>query len=93
MALAFLTGAILFAQELRRKGENPETAWSLVGWAMRGGLAGAKLCYLILNWSDTLADPRAAILSRAGLVWYCGFFGGVALLLWRLRRVRHPVPL
>ncbi len=93
MALAFLTGGAVFACELRRKGENPETAWNLVGWAMLGGLAGAKLYYLVLNWSDTLADPLTAVLARAGLVWYGGFFGGITLYLWRLRRACHPVPL
>lgn len=91
MALAFLTGGVFFARELRRKGENPETAWYLVGWAMLGGIAGAKLYYLILYWQETVADPTGAILSRAGLVWYGGFVGASALILWRLRRDRRPV--
>lgn len=91
MSLAFLTGGVLLARELRRKGENAETAWSLVGWAMLGGIAGAKLYYLVLDWPETVAAPKAAILSRAGLVWYGGFFGAVALILWRLRGDRRPV--
>lgn len=91
MALAFLSGGLVLAHELCRKGQNPDTAWTLVGWAVLGGLAGAKLYYLVLNWPETVADPNAAIFSRAGLVWYGGFFGAVALILWRLRRSRLPV--
>jgi phosphatidylglycerol:prolipoprotein diacylglycerol transferase len=91
MALAFLTGGLVLASELRRKGENPERASSLVGWAILGGIAGAKIYYLALNWPGTMADPKAAVLSRAGLVWYGGFVGAIALVLWRLRRNRLPV--
>ena len=90
LALAFLTGAGVLARELGRKGENPETAWTLAGWAVIGGIVGAKVYYLALNWSETIADPKGAILSRGGLVWYGGFFAAAALVLWRLRRDRRP---
>jgi prolipoprotein diacylglyceryltransferase len=36
LALAFLTGGVVLARELDRKGENPETAWTLAGWAVLG---------------------------------------------------------
>lgn len=91
MALAFLAGGVVLTRELRRKGENSEAAWSLVGWAVLGGILGAKLYYLLLNWPETVADPKAALLSRAGLVWYGGFFAAVALVLWRLHRERRPM--
>jgi phosphatidylglycerol:prolipoprotein diacylglycerol transferase len=79
MALAFLAGGVAVTRELRRKGEKPEKARSLVGWAILGGVAGAKLYYVVLNWSETVANPKAAILSCAGLVRYGGFVGAVAL--------------
>ena len=40
MALAFFTDGVVIARELRRKNENPDTAWNLVGWAVLGGVHG-----------------------------------------------------
>ncbi len=89
--MAFLVGAGVLSRELQRKGESPDTAWRLMGWAMLGGVAGAKVYYLLLTWPETAAHPTQAILSRSGLVWYGGFIGAAALVLWRLRRERRPV--
>jgi phosphatidylglycerol:prolipoprotein diacylglycerol transferase len=91
MALSFLGGGWLAAKELQRKGENPELAWELVWYAAIGGVVGARLYYLILTWSQTVADPWGAITSRGGLVWYGGLIGGAALVYWRLRKANLPV--
>jgi phosphatidylglycerol:prolipoprotein diacylglycerol transferase len=91
MALSFLGGGWLAARELQRKGENPELAWELVWYAAIGGVVGARLYYLILTWSQTVADPWGAITSRGGLVWYGGLIGGAALVYWRLRKANLPV--
>jgi phosphatidylglycerol:prolipoprotein diacylglycerol transferase len=92
MALAFLTGGTVLSRELRRKGENPELAWDIVLYAAIGGILGAKLYYLLLYWEQTAADPVRAILSRSGLVWYGGFLLAAALVAWRIRRERLPIP-
>ncbi|HET6765137.1 MAG TPA: prolipoprotein diacylglyceryl transferase [Longimicrobiaceae bacterium] len=91
MALAFLSAGWLLSVELRRKGEDPETAWDVVWYAAIGGILGAKIYYLFLYWPETRADPWRAITSRAGLVWYGGFILA-ALLIWvRLRARKLPV--
>lgn len=92
LALAFLTAGWILAAELRRKGENPELAWDLVWYAALGGVIGAKLYYMILNWEQTLAHPWQALLSRGGLVWYGGFLMAAGLILWKLHREKLPVP-
>lgn len=91
MALAFLTGAWLTAHELRRKGEDGEVAWDLAGYAAVFGILGAKLYYLILHFPQTAADPRGAILSRSGLVWYGGFILAALAVAWRVSRLKLPV--
>ncbi|HEX8695158.1 MAG TPA: prolipoprotein diacylglyceryl transferase [Longimicrobium sp.] len=91
MALAFITGAWISAAELKRKGENPEHAWDLAGWAAIFGILGSKLYYLVLHWPETLANPRAAILSRSGLVWYGGFILAALVVAWRVHRLKLPV--
>ena len=92
MALSFLVGGWILANELRRKGENPELAWEVVWYAAIGGVVGARLYYLILTWPQTVADPWAAITSRGGLVWYGGFIGAAALIYWRLRKAKVAIP-
>lgn len=92
MALAFLTGGTILSRELARKGEDPELAWDVVMYGAIGGILGAKLYYMILFWQETLANPVSALLSRSGLVWYGGFLGAAALIFWRLRRGKVPVP-
>ena len=91
MALAFLAAGWILSKELKRKGEDPEIAWDVVWYGAVGGILGAKIYYLILNWSETAANPGAAILSRAGLVWYGGFILGALLIWWRLASRRLPV--
>jgi phosphatidylglycerol:prolipoprotein diacylglycerol transferase len=91
MALAFLAGGWILSKELKRRGEDPEIAWDVVWYGAVGGILGAKIYYLVLNWSETAANPGAAILSRAGLVWYGGFILGALLIWWRLAARGLPV--
>src|SRR5918998_963381 len=91
MALAFITGAWISAKELKRKGEDPEHAWDLAGYAAIFGILGAKLYYLVLHWPETAADPWGAILSRSGLVWYGGFILAALAIAFRLWRLKLPV--
>ncbi len=92
MALSFLTAGWVLTAELKRKGEDPELAWDMVLWAAIGGILGAKLYYMALHWPETLADPRRAIFSRSGLVWYGGFMAAAGLILWQLSRRRVSIP-
>jgi phosphatidylglycerol:prolipoprotein diacylglycerol transferase len=82
MMIGFLIGGWLIGLELKRRGLNQEYAADIVIAALIGGVLGAKLWYVALT-----RDP-GALLSRGGLVWYGGFIGGAAAVLfngWRLR--------
>ena len=92
MALSFLTAGWVLSMEMRRKGESPELAWDMVMWAAIGGILGAKLYYMILNWPETVAAPGRAIASRSGLVWYGGFLAAAGLIWWQLARRKVSVP-
>ncbi|HEU4560670.1 MAG TPA: prolipoprotein diacylglyceryl transferase [Longimicrobium sp.] len=91
IALSFVVAGWIMAKELRRKGQDPEHAWDLAGWAAIFGILGAKLYYLILNWQLTAANPREMIFSRSGLVWYGGFILAALAILWRLSRLKLPI--
>lgn len=81
LMVAFLMGGWLIARQLREAGLKDDYAADMVAAAVIGGIIGAKLWYVALT-----GDP-GALLSRGGLVWYGGFFGGaLAVILngWRL---------
>lgn len=91
MLLSFLTAGFLLRAEFERTGFDPERAWDFVFAAVIGGIGGAKIYYILLNWPRLLEDPAGLILSRAGLVWYGGFLGALGLILWQVRRLRLPL--
>jgi prolipoprotein diacylglyceryltransferase len=75
MMVAFLMAGWAMQLELRRRQLDEEFAADIVMAAVIGGLVGAKVWYVLIT------GQWGALLSRGGLVWYGGFFGGVAAVL------------
>jgi phosphatidylglycerol:prolipoprotein diacylglycerol transferase len=92
MLLAFLSAGMILKVELERKELEGELAWDLLFMAALGGILGAKLYFILLNFPRLLQDPMAALLSRGGLVWYGGLLGGLLLVVWSVRSRRLPLP-
>lgn len=92
MALAFLTAYQVGRVEFRRMGKDPELAGDVLLGALIGGIVGAKLYYVFLNWDLTVQDPLGMLFSRAGLVWYGGFLGGAAGVILMIRRRGEEIP-
>jgi phosphatidylglycerol:prolipoprotein diacylglycerol transferase len=92
MALSFLTGFWIVRLELRRKGLDEELAGDVLMGAIIGGIVGAKIYYVLLNWPQTVQDPLGMLFSRAGLVWYGGFIGGAVGVIVAIRRRGARVP-
>ncbi len=90
MFLAFLVGGSLLQRELRRMELPEQRAWDLLFVAVVGGILGAKLYYILLNWRLAVADP-SFLLSRGGLVWYGGFLLATALVVIQVRRYGLPL--
>jgi phosphatidylglycerol:prolipoprotein diacylglycerol transferase len=86
MFLAFMAAGLVHHSETKRLGGNPEVTWDLLFMAALGGILGAKLYYVLLNFPRLVEDPLGLIFSRGGLVWYGGFLGGLALVVWRIRK-------
>ena len=91
MFLAFLMGGFAMRPGLARQGLDPDRAWDVVFMAVIGGIVGAKLYYVLLNWRQTAVDPLGMIFSRGGMVWYGGFIGATALVVWDIRRSKLPL--
>lgn len=84
MMAAFLMAGWAIQVDLRRRGLNEEYATDIIFAAVIGGIVGAKLWYVALtgDWD--------ALIRRGGFVWYGGFVGGVAAVLWNGRRKGVP---
>lgn len=91
--MAFLSAGFILRAEMGRKEYDPDISWDILFMAVLGGVLGAKIYFLLLYFPDLLRDPVAAIFSRGGLVWYGGFLGGLALVVWHVVRRRLPLPL
>jgi phosphatidylglycerol:prolipoprotein diacylglycerol transferase len=82
-AIAFLFAGGLVARRLTEIGEPADWAYELVFCALVGGLVGARVDFLIQNWSDVSDDVLGSIFSGSGLVWLGGVVGGaLGVCLW-----------
>ncbi len=90
MVIAFLTTLWLLRHELLNNKFNGDWAFTIVTSAAIGGIIGARLYFIIENFSDFLLDPTGMIFSRSGLTWYGGFIGGFLVVVWTIRRLPAP---
>jgi len=84
MFLAFIFAGMVLTRQFRRYGLSDDLASSIVFGAALGGILGAKIYFAILY------HDIHALFSRAGLVWYGGFIGGVAVCSYIIRKNRVP---
>jgi len=92
MFLAFVAAGLVHRSELKRQGLDPEITWDLLFMAVVGGMLGAKIYYMLLNFPLLVEDPVRLIFSREGLVWYGGFLGGASFVVWQIGRQKLHLP-
>ena len=92
MFLAFVTAGVVLRKEMERNGYDGEQAWDLVFMAVIGGIVGAKLYYVFLNYERLQIEGIGFLFSRGGMVWYGGLLGATVLVLWKARQLKLPLP-
>lgn len=80
--MAFVIAQIIAQRELARRGHDPEPIGDLIFAAVIGGLLGGKVYYAILM------RDFAALLSRAGFVFWGGLIGGMVVCYVVIHRKR-----
>lgn len=87
MVCAFFAAWRLLWLNLRRAGEPVELAEDMVMYAAIGGIAGARIDYLLSFPEEFMRDPLGAAFGGAGFVFYGGLIGGF-LAVWIFLRIK-----
>lgn len=90
LGIGFLLGSYILSLELKRRGQDAGMAGTITIIAMVFGISGAKILYLIENWSAFTSDPFGMAFSPGGLTWYGGFVLGLAAVSLYVRARKVP---
>src|SRR5262249_44812402 len=96
--LGVVSGVVLATYRAKQVGLNPELIWSLAFWLFIGGIAGARLFYVVEYLdtrfrSDNLSTTIVRVLDfpEGGLVIYGALLGGAIATIMFVRK--HKMPL
>ncbi|MHC4711660.1 MAG: prolipoprotein diacylglyceryl transferase [Planctomycetota bacterium] len=81
MALGTIFAVLAAYRLCKREGIKGETAVDVAFWAVLGGIAGAKLWYIIQYWGEYQDKWELFRNFRSGLVWYGGVVGGTLAII------------
>ncbi|MGH9492924.1 MAG: prolipoprotein diacylglyceryl transferase [Terriglobales bacterium] len=93
-ALGLIVGLSINVRLAKRQGIDPDVAWNLGIYAILSGILGAKILFVLQEWSYYSTHP-GAIFSfatlQAGGIWYGGLLGALAVSIWYVQHHRLPV--
>jgi phosphatidylglycerol---prolipoprotein diacylglyceryl transferase len=87
LAVAFLAGLWVAARQAKRDGLDSARITDMAIYVLIGGLLGAKLLLLIVEWPYYMKNPRDIwSLVQSGGVFYGGLLGALPVAFWYARR-------
>jgi phosphatidylglycerol:prolipoprotein diacylglycerol transferase len=87
LGLGFVVAGLLAGRYLKELGKPVDWAYEMVFASLVGGIVGARLWWVVENWSDAKDDVLGSLFSGSGLVFFGGVAGGaIGVLLWAWRR-------
>jgi phosphatidylglycerol---prolipoprotein diacylglyceryl transferase len=83
LGLGFVVAGIAAGRYLKELGKPVDWAYEMVFASLVGGIVGARLWWVVENWSEASDDILGNLFSGSGLVFFGGALGGaIAVLLW-----------
>jgi len=77
LAIAVAVGTLMLVGDARRNNIKSDIIFDLVFWAVIGGIIGARLFYIVLNYAYFAAHPDEIIMiQNGGLAWQGGLILG-----------------
>ena len=87
--LGFIVGLNLAQRYARQIGEDDELIGDMGFWLLAWGLVGARVLFIMVNWSTYSSDPiKIFKIWEGGLVFYGGFIGAFGYFLWAVNRYK-----
>ena len=91
LSLGVLLGGWIARREFRRRGLDPELAYSIAVWAVPFGLAGARLYHVATDWDQFKNDfSQIPAIWNGGLSIFGAVLGGMLGTWIGCRRVKLP---
>jgi phosphatidylglycerol:prolipoprotein diacylglycerol transferase len=91
LALAFLAGLWIANRQAKKAGLDSARITDMAVYVLIGGLLGAKLLLLVVEWSYYSRNPRELFsLVQSGGVFYGGLLGALPVAWWYARK--HALP-
>ncbi|MGH9670615.1 MAG: prolipoprotein diacylglyceryl transferase, partial [Terriglobales bacterium] len=73
---------------------DPDRSWNLGILAILSGIVGAKILFILQDWSYYAANPRkifSLATLQTGGIFYGGLVAAIGVSLWYMRRHRFPL--
>lgn len=86
VVMGLLAAAFFASWRGKRQGISPDVFYDLLVIAIVSGFLGARVLFIITNFSDFLRDPASYIFSRTGFVFLGGLIAATAGCAWYIRR-------
>ena len=91
MAVSMALGIYFFVRRGLRSGTDEDTLYNFALLAILGGVIGARLVYVITNWSYFVHHPGLILaVYQGGLAIHGALIGGVSFSLWYAYRRALP---
>ncbi len=92
LAIAVFVCAFLLKKDAQKIGLDADIIFDLVFWVVVGGIIGARLFFILLNFSYFLQNPfEVWQLYKGGLAWQGGLIMGTAVVIFFIKRKKLPL--